>query len=132
MATMDTELISFLRAKLDADEHNVVAISALAPPHVDVLLESTVPMLDGVRAVVDLYAGVLNDEASDGAGLFALGRVAGLEEAIRHLALIYHDDPDFRARWRPGQAPDEDRPRSQREVSESADSGRQQLAAHDS
>ena len=132
MATMDTELISFLRAMLDADEHNVVAIQALAPPDVDVLLESTVPMLDGVRAVVDRYAEVLNDEAPDGAGLFALGRVAGLEEAVRQLALIYHDDPGFRTGWRPGQALDEDQQRSQQKVSESADSGRQQPTARDS
>lgn len=121
MATMDTELISFLRAKLDADEHNVVAVAALAPPDVDVLLESTVPMLDGVRAVVDLYAEVVDGEALDGAGLFELGRVAGLEEAVRRLAMIYHDDPHFRTEWRPSQAPNEDRQRSQQEVSESAE-----------
>jgi hypothetical protein len=124
MATMDTELISFLRAKLDADEHNVVAVQALAPPGADVLLESTVPMLDGVRAVVDLYAGVVNGGASGGADLFALGQVAGLEEAVRHLALIYHDDPGFRTEWHPGWALDEARQRSQREVSESHSSGR--------
>jgi hypothetical protein len=43
---------------LDQDEHNVVAVQALSGPVQDVLLDSTVPMLDMVRAVVDLYAEV--------------------------------------------------------------------------
>ena len=103
MSVMDTELISFLRAKLDADEHNVVAVRALAPSGVDVLLESTVPMLDGVRAVVDLYArsGDAGPGGVAGGDAFVVGRATGLEEAVRHLASIYHDEPGFRARWLP-------------------------------
>ena len=103
MAAMDNELIAFLQARLDADEHNVVAVRHLAPSGVGVLLESTVPMLDGVRAVVDLYA-ELGSRALDMEGAdepFALGRLAGLEEAVSQLASIYHDDPGFRAKWLP-------------------------------
>ena len=108
MVVMDAELIIFLRAKLDADEHNVVAVQALAPSGVNVLLESTVPMLDGVRAVVDLYAGSGDEGPSGvaGADAFAVGRATGLEEAVRHLASIYHDEWGFRARWLPSQAPE--------------------------
>ncbi|MBR7837266.1 hypothetical protein KDL01_28570 [Actinospica durhamensis] len=105
---MDLELISFLRARLDADEHNVVAVQALAPTGVDVLLDSTVPMLDGMRAVVEAYARAVGRESGgvDGHDVFTLGRAAGLEEAVRHLASIYHGEPGFQARWRPGQRPE--------------------------
>ena len=101
MAAMDIEVIGFLRAMLDADEHNVVAIQSLAPPGVEVLLESTVPMLDGVRAVAEMYAATESHEVV-GVGsesAYALGRAAGLGEAVKVLASIYHDDPGFRARW---------------------------------
>jgi hypothetical protein len=53
-----------------------------------VLLEGTVPVLDGVRAVVELCAAT-EDRA------FALSRAGGVEEAVRHLASIYHDDQRF-------------------------------------
>ena len=102
IAAMVAELVRFLRARLDADEHDVVAVQALAPAGVDVLLESTVPMLDGVRSVVGLYA-----EAASGADLddaFMAGRAAGLREAVERLALIYHGEPGFQAKWRPDPA----------------------------
>jgi hypothetical protein len=90
---------------LDQDEHNVVAVQALSGPVQDVLLDSTVPMLDMVRAVVDLYAEVehldVPQAGSDGGG-FDVGRAAGLGLAVRQLALIYHDDPKFRQEWQPG------------------------------
>lgn len=106
MAVMDMELISFLKARLDDDEHNVVAVQSFAPTGVEVLLESTVPMLDGVRAVADLYAATESGQVSGNAAgsAFALGRAAGIEEAVRHLASIYHDDPRFQAKWLPGPA----------------------------
>ena len=105
MATMDEELIAFLKARLDTDEHNVVALQSVAPPDVDVLLESTVPMLDGVRAVVDLYAVAAHSQAPNGAegsDAFSIGQAAGLEAAVRKFAAIYHDDPAFRAQWYSG------------------------------
>jgi hypothetical protein len=58
----------------------VVALQSVAAPGVDGLLESTVPVLDGARAVVDLYAE-------------ATGRI---------LAAIYYEDPAFRAEWHSG------------------------------
>lgn len=108
MSVMDIELIGFLTARLDADEHNVVAVQSLAPSGVDVLLDSTVPMLDGVRAVAGLYAGAAG-EGTGGVGgndAFALGRAAGLEDAVRRLASIYHGEPGFQARWLSGQGPE--------------------------
>jgi hypothetical protein len=91
MAVVDEDLTAFLRATSNADEHNVVTLRCTAPPGVDVLLESTVPMLDGLRPVVELCAEAANRAATrPGAdGAFALGRLAGLEEAVRRLASIF-------------------------------------------
>ncbi|MEV4413798.1 DUF6221 family protein [Catellatospora sp. NPDC049609] len=98
------ELIRFLRAKLDADEHHVVYVQAVNPPGQPVLLESTVDALDMIRTVVDLYAEVEHLDTPEGAGsgdAYAAGRAAGLGQAVRRLAAIYHEDPAFRAEWRP-------------------------------
>lgn len=101
---MDADLISFLRKALDADVHDVVRLTSLAPPDVDVHLDSTVPMLDGVDGVVDLYAEAahaVSASGPDGADAFALGRAAGLGDAMRLLAEIYHEAPGYRDEWRP-------------------------------
>jgi hypothetical protein len=96
------ELIRFLRARLDADEHNVVHVQAVNPPGQPVLLESTVDTLDMIRMVVDLYAEVEHLDTAEGREIgdaFAAGRAAGLGLAVRRLAMIYHENPAFRAEW---------------------------------
>ncbi|MFD8595089.1 DUF6221 family protein [Kitasatospora sp. NPDC059646] len=100
---MNDGLIQFVRAKLDADEHNVVMITSLAPPDTDVTLDSTIPMIDMVRAVTDLYAPVAHLDPSDTAPGkdFEAGWAAGLGAAVRLLAQTYHDTPGYREEWRP-------------------------------
>ncbi|MBD0695093.1 DUF6221 family protein [Streptomyces sp. CBMA123] len=105
---MNDGLIPFVRAKLDADEHDVVRITALAPPDTDVHLDSTIPMIDMVRAVTDLYAPVAHlDTPAVGAtgNDFDAGWAAGLGAAVRLLAQIYHDAPGYREEWRPQTLP---------------------------
>ncbi|SOB88792.1 DUF6221 family protein [Streptomyces sp. 1331.2] len=105
---MNDGLIQFVRAKLDADEHNVVMITSLAPPDTDVHLDSTIPMIDMVRAVTDLYAPVAHLDSPDTAATskdFDAGRAAGLGAAVRLLAQIYHDTPGYREEWRPRTLP---------------------------
>lgn len=108
MIAMNDGLIQFVRAKLDADEHNVVMITSLAPPDADVTLDSTIPMIDMVRAVTDLYAPVAHLDMPAGSTNskdFDAGRAAGLGMAVRLLAQTYHDAPDYREEWRPQTLP---------------------------
>ena len=87
---MSPELIRFLRSKLDQDEYQVVELQYYAAPGQDVVLDSSVPMLAAVRTVIDLYAEVAHLDVP-GAGTFAAGRAAGLGEAVRRLAVAYHN-----------------------------------------
>lgn len=99
---MNREVIAFLHRNLEEDEHDVVALQALAPPGVKVTLNSTIPMIDMVRAVVDLYADVQHldtPDAARGGDPYAAGRAAGLGAAVRYLALIYRADLYFGERW---------------------------------
>ncbi|MFC8455213.1 DUF6221 family protein [Kitasatospora sp. NPDC057223] len=100
---MNDGLIQFVRRRLDEDEHNVVMITSLAPPDTDVTLDSTIPMIDMVRAVTDLYASVAYLDVPEGSSSrgFEAGWAAGLGEAVRLLAQSYHDAPDYREGWRP-------------------------------
>ncbi|MFF4341693.1 DUF6221 family protein [Kitasatospora sp. NPDC001540] len=101
---MNDDPVPFLRARLDEDVHNVVMITSLAPPGTDVILGSTIPMIDTVHAVADLYASVAHLDPSGAvpAGAdFEAGRAAGLGEAVRLLAQIYDDAPGYREEWRP-------------------------------
>ncbi|MFD0599279.1 hypothetical protein ACFQZ4_49000 [Catellatospora coxensis] len=97
-------MIAFLRRKLEQDEHDVVALQALAPPGVRVTLTSTMPMIDMVRSVVDRYAEVEHldtPDAANGGDAFEVGRAVGLGTAVRSLALIYRADLYFGDRWNP-------------------------------
>ncbi|MBM2614232.1 hypothetical protein JIG36_01510 [Actinoplanes sp. LDG1-06] len=82
---MSWELVRFLRLRLDEDEH-------VAAEGAELCLDSTGPLLDAVRAVVDLYADVeaLDTPGGCGADAFAAGRAAGLGLAVRTLAAAYH------------------------------------------
>ncbi|MCL7380372.1 DUF6221 family protein [Streptomyces sp. 35G-GA-8] len=105
---MTDDLIQFVRRRLDADEHNVVMITSLAPPDTDVTLDSTIPMIDMVRAVTDLYASVAHRDTPAGNSNskdFEAGWAAGLGMAVRLLAQSYHDAPDYREEWRPRALP---------------------------
>ncbi|MGW1962643.1 DUF6221 family protein [Streptomyces sp. NPDC001935] len=105
---MNDDLIRFVRSKLDEDEHNTVTLTSLAPAGTDVTLDSTIPMLDMVRAVTDLYASVAHVDRPAGAAdteAFEAGRAAGLEAAVRLLAQTYHDAPEYRDEWRPEARP---------------------------
>nr|WP_159105705.1 hypothetical protein [Streptomyces fragilis] len=76
---MEEDLVRFVRSKLDADEHNLVMIASLAPPGTDVTLDSTIPMIDMVRAVAELYATVahLEPHARGASRDFEAGWAAG-------------------------------------------------------
>lgn len=108
MITMNEGLIRFVRAELDADEHNVVMITSLAPPDTDVTLDSTIPMIDMVREVTDLYASVAHLDVPDTVPTsndYDAGRAAGLGAAVRLLAQTYQDSPGYRQEWRPQPLP---------------------------
>ncbi|MGW3627089.1 DUF6221 family protein [Streptomyces sp. NPDC000880] len=94
---MSGDLVSFLRARLNADEHEVVYITSRHPKDPDVVLGSTVPMLDMVNVVINRYAEAAGD---DGTGL-SRGRKEGLGLAVRLIAQAYHEHPDYRSEWRP-------------------------------
>jgi translation initiation factor IF-2 len=100
---MNRELIAFLKARLEEDEHNTVyALQVLGTSAQTV--ENVIPLLDMVRAVVDLYAEVEHLDMPEGANegnAFASGQAAGLGIAVKHLAMTYHDHPAFRQEWRP-------------------------------
>jgi hypothetical protein len=105
MIAMHEDIIRFMRAKLDADEHNVVMLTSLAPPGVDVTLDSTIPMIDMVREVTDLFAltaGLHSPADVDSASRdYQAGWTDGLEAAVRLLAAIYHEASDYKPEWRP-------------------------------
>ncbi|MFC5187988.1 DUF6221 family protein [Actinomadura harenae] len=103
MIAMNDDLVGFVRSKLEADEHDVVRITSLAPPGTDVILDSTIPMIDMVNAVIDLYAQVahLDTPVREAGRDFEAGRAAGLGAAVRLLAQTYHDSPEYREGWRP-------------------------------
>jgi hypothetical protein len=100
----NSELIAFLKARLAEDDHEVVFLLSGKPVGAAMLPGSSVDMVDMISAVVDLYAEVQHLEeaaaADSAAAAFAAGRAAGLGEAVRRLALIYHEHPDFRPAWR--------------------------------
>ncbi|CAM5323135.1 hypothetical protein SSPIM334S_08161 [Streptomyces spiroverticillatus] len=108
MIAMNDDLVEFVRSRLDADEHNVVMIRSLAPPGTDVTLDSTIPMIDAIRAATDLYATVahLEPPARGASRDFEAGWAAGLGAAVRLLAQAYHDSPDYREEWRPQALPE--------------------------
>lgn len=95
-------MIAFVHRKLDDDEHHVVALQALAPSGVEVTTASTIPMIDMIRVVLDLYAEVAHLDTTEGAkesDPYAAGRAAGLGLAVRNLALIYRADLIFGDGW---------------------------------
>ena len=97
-----------MRARLDEDEHNVVMITSLAPPDTDITLDSTIPMIDMVRAITDLYVMAASLDAVGEAVKsqdYQAGWAAGLEAAVRLLAQTYHDAPGYREQWRPQTTP---------------------------
>ena len=108
MIVMHQDLVRFVRKMLDEDEHNVVELTSSAPPGTEVTLDSTIPMIDMVRAVTDLYASVAHLDTpartSDSKD-FEAGWSAGLGAAVRLLAETYHDAPGYREDWRPQARP---------------------------
>lgn len=56
--------------------------------------------VEAKRAIVDVYA--LNERNDDGEDYeYASGWAQGLGEAVRHMATVYSDHPDYDESWRP-------------------------------
>lgn len=51
------------------------------------------------RAILATYTAVAYMDIADLEPEFAYGRAVGLGEAVRHLATIWSDHPDYQARW---------------------------------
>ena len=51
------------------------------------------------RAILAAYAEVAHMDVPDLESEFSYGRAVGLGEAVRHLAAVYSNHPDYRQEW---------------------------------
>ena len=81
MATPDTDLAGFVRARLD--EGKGLGSEGLR----------------AARAILAAYAEVAYMDIADPEPEYAYGRAEGLGEAVRHIAAIWSDHPHYQASW---------------------------------
>ena len=123
MTGMSDDLVAFLRARLDEQEHGVRELQRRAQEHrraaqkpavlgtyvpgwydwpeVDQMCATVLAQVAAHRRIVDLYAGHANYDTEDWPYEGATGRIHGLGEAVRLLAAIGSDHPDYRPEWSP-------------------------------
>ena len=87
-------LIAFVIARLDEDDRELVK----DPPHGLGYADLTARMRRDImarRALVAAYSEVCHYDTADPEPEYAVGRAAGLGEAVRHLAAAWSEHPQY-------------------------------------
>ncbi len=102
------DLIAFLRARLDERERRIAELRQLSAEDQGFdepwKPEGHDPALADVaakRQIVELYAEHAEYDDPDNSYEHASGRICGLGEAVRLLALPYAEHPAYRDEWKP-------------------------------
>lgn len=91
---MTDDLIAFVSARLDEDEATARHEPERLPR--EVAAKRAILTMD-----TDLWRIYRTYEAAGEPGTMSLGRAQAADRAVRYLAAVWNDHPDYREAWRP-------------------------------
>lgn len=100
---MSRELARFTRARLADELARVTGVIPFADPAAPTSDErsSAAEHLQAQFRIVRDYEEVASFDDEDDPYEFAVGRAVGLGKAVRRIADVYRDHPDYRQEWAP-------------------------------